>query len=111
MKTLGAPGSVHLGSSPAVATRSRGPTGKWHRSRGGSSAGRIFAGGEPLAARGTPTCPPRVEPHVQDKKKGQGRSGVSSAAVMADAAVRLVGIVPISAKAWRGGDMHAFPKP
>jgi hypothetical protein len=55
--------------------------------------------------------PPRVEPHAQDKKKGQGRSGVSSAAVMADAAVRLVGIVPISAKAWHGGDMHAFPKP
>jgi hypothetical protein len=25
--------------------------------------------------------------------------------------VWLVGIVPIPAKAWRGGDMHAFPKP
>jgi hypothetical protein len=110
MKTLGAPGFVHLGSSPAAAAGSRGPTGQWHRGRAGSSIGRIFAGGEPLAARWPPTCP-SVKPHAQDKKKGQGRSGVSLVAVMADAAVRLVGIVPIPAKAWRGGDMHTFPKP
>jgi hypothetical protein len=45
------------------------------------------------------------------KKKGQGRSEASSAVVMADVTVWLVGIVPIPAKAWRGGDMHAFPKP
>jgi hypothetical protein len=38
MKTLGAPDSVHLGSSPTAAAGSRGPTGQPREDKGGAPA-------------------------------------------------------------------------